>query len=76
MTLTQDPVPVQSELLPRGQLTLTAIARKTGQVVDVLPGSPHPVRRLDSSVTLGTLRPELSESTSFTCHVLENAEYS
>lgn len=61
MTFTQDPVPVESELFPRGQLSLTTVAGETSQMVDVLPRPPHPVRGLDRPVTLGTLGSKLPE---------------
>ena len=51
---------LQGELLSRRQLALTAVTGEAGEVVHVVLGPPHPVRRLDTPQTLGALGPELS----------------
>jgi len=55
MGLTQHLVVLQGELLAGGQLPLTAVARKTRQMVDVLPGPAHPVAGLYVAGALGAL---------------------
>jgi len=54
----EHPAVVQRKLLAGGQLPLAGVARKTGQVVDVLTRFAHPVRRGDGSAALSALGAE------------------
>ncbi len=58
MGLAEHPVLVYAELLARGQLPLARVAGEAGQVVDLLPRLPHPVRRGDHAAALEALGPE------------------
>lgn len=56
--LAEDPVLVDAELLAGGELPLARVAGEAGQVVDLLLGLPHPVRRRDRPAALEALRTE------------------
>lgn len=47
---------MKSKFFPGAQLALAGVAGETGQVVDAVPGPPHPIRGTDASAALGTPR--------------------
>ena len=58
MRLAEHPVLVNAELLPGGELPLARVAGEAGQVVDLVAGLAHPVRRGDHAAALEALGPE------------------
>lgn len=59
MRFAQHFVFLKRELFARGQLTFARVARETRQMVDVLPGATHPIRRLDVTATFRALYAKL-----------------
>lgn len=58
MCFAKNPVVMQAKLLPGAQLSLTAITREAGQVVNLFPGPPNPVRMCNRPTTLEALGAE------------------
>ena len=52
---------LQGEFLARRQLPFASIAGETGEMIDVVASSPHPVTRLDMSTAFGTFVSKMSE---------------
>merc|ERR1712038_118235 len=67
VTLTENLVAHQAELLPSGELSGAGVAGEAGEVEDLVVGPPDPVRLGNRVATLGALRPVKS-------HVVNLAE--
>ena len=73
MRLAEDATLVQGELLAGAELASTGVARKTRQMVDVIPSPSHPIRRryrATATGTLGTKSPKLFNTTIITILIL------
>lgn len=57
VTLTEDLVTDQAELLPSGELSGAGVAGEAGEVEDLVVGSPDPVSLGDGVAALGALGP-------------------